>query len=84
LTTSQFAKDIVGAYVAMSLEENHKAICISPFVDLNDAVMDIRLDVVFINVILGERVECFPLLNAGLSSADHNLPGPERPCRIQV
>jgi hypothetical protein len=55
-----------------------------PFVDRNNAVVDIGLDVVVVDVILGERVECFSLLNAGASSADRNLPGPERPCRIQA
>jgi hypothetical protein len=52
--------------------------------DSNNAVMDVRLDGVVVDVILRERVECFPLLNAGSSSADYHLPGPERPCRIQA
>jgi len=41
------------------------------------AVVDIRLDGVLIHVILRERIEFFPFPNAGSSSADHNLPGPE-------
>jgi hypothetical protein len=55
-----------------------------PFIDRNSAVVNIRLNIVLVNVILRERIEFFPFPNAGSSSADHNLPGPERPCGIQA
>ena len=52
--------------------------------DRNNTVMDIGLDGVLVDMILGERIEFLPFLNAGSSSTDQNLPGPEWLCGIQA
>ena len=75
-------KCVVGAYVAMSLKKNHKLVRIMPFMDRNNAVVDVRLDNAIVDMILRERVNCFPFPKAGSSSANNYLPGLGKPCRI--
>jgi hypothetical protein len=45
--------------------------------DRNNAVVDMRLDGVLVDVIFRERMQFSPFSNAGSSSGDQNLPGPE-------
>jgi hypothetical protein len=69
-------------YVAMSLKKNHKLIYMMPFVDRNNAVVGVRLDIVIADIILWERMNRLPFQKAGSSCGDNHLLGPGKPCRI--
>jgi hypothetical protein len=50
-----------------------------PFMDSNDAIVDVRLDIVVVDMILRERVNGLPFPKARSSSGDNYLLGPEKP-----
>ena len=65
--------------MAMSLKENHEPIRKMPFMDSNNAVVNVRLDNVVVDMILRERVNKLPFPKARPSSGDNYLLGPEKP-----